>query len=200
MAMNHFASSVLAVALATSLASAAEDASLVFQKAHAVLEKNCFKCHSHVANKIKGGLLLDSREAALAGGDTGPAMVAGKPEESLLLKAVSYRDPDLQMPPKEGKLADADITALTEWVKAGAPWPQAEKSGEAAGMKRRTKGKITDEDRQWWAFQSVKNVLPPLVEKMHWSATTWIASLSHDWRRKISRHLPKPVVPCLFAG
>ena len=70
MAMNHFASSVLAVALATSLASAAEDASLVFQKAHAVLEKNCFKCHSHVANKIKGGLLLDSREAALAGGDT----------------------------------------------------------------------------------------------------------------------------------
>ena len=165
MAMNHFASSVLAVALATSLVSAAEDASLVFQKAHAVLEKNCFKCHSHVANKIKGGLLLDSREAALAGGDTGPAMVAGKPEESLLLKAVSYRDPDLQMPPKEGKLADADITALTEWVKAGAPWPQAEKSGEAAGMKRRTKGKITDEDRQWWAFQSVKNVLPPLVEK-----------------------------------
>ncbi len=164
MAMNHLASSVLAVALATSLVSAAEDASLVFQKAHAVLEKNCFKCHSHVANKIKGGLLLDSREAALAGGDTGPAMVAGKPEESLLLKAVSYRDPDLQMPPKEGKLADADITALTEWVKAGAPWPQAEKSGEAAGMKRRTKGKITDEDRQWWAFQAVKAGVPPEIQ------------------------------------
>ena len=73
--MNRPVLAIFAIALAHSLACGAEDASPVFQKAHAVLEKNCFKCHSHAANKSKGGLLLDSREAVLTGGDAGPAIV-----------------------------------------------------------------------------------------------------------------------------
>jgi hypothetical protein len=161
--MNRLAPSILALALATSAAWAAEDASPLFQKAHAVLEEHCFKCHSHSANKIKGGLLLDSREAVLVGGDTGPAIVAGDPGKSLLIKAVGYADPDLQMPPKDGRLADADIAVLTQWVKAGAPWPQSKKPGETAGVKRRARGQITDEDRQWWAFQPVRAVEPPAL-------------------------------------
>ncbi len=161
--MNRPVLAMIAFTLVHSLVWAAEEASPIFQKAHAVLEKNCFKCHSHAASKSKGGLLLDSREAVLTGGDTGPAIVAGKPKESLLLKAVSHRDPDLQMPPKDGKLADSDIAALTDWVKAGAPWPQSEVGGEAADVKRRTQGKISEEDRQWWAFQPVKRVPPPSV-------------------------------------
>lgn len=141
--------------------SAAENAA--WQKAHPILEQHCFKCHSHASGKSKGGLMLDSREAILSGGDTGPAVVPGQPEKSLLLKAVSYTDPDLQMPPKDGKLKDADIAALTEWVKAGAPWPEAKQGGEAVGLKRRAKGKITDEDRQWWAYQPVQKIKPPHV-------------------------------------
>ena len=63
-----------------------------------VLSTHCFECHGH---KGKGGLKLDSREATLAGGDSGPALVSGKPKESLLLKAVRNIDPDLSMPPKK---------------------------------------------------------------------------------------------------
>src|SRR5690242_17016937 len=59
-----------------------------------ILKENCFKCHSHEADKIKGGLVLDSHDALLKGGETGPAVVPGKPEESLLIKAVRYTDPD----------------------------------------------------------------------------------------------------------
>ena len=144
--------------------SAAED--IVFQKAHAILQERCFKCHSHEANKSKGGLLLDSLGAMLSGGDSGPAIVPGKPQVSLLIKAISYSDADLQMPPKDSKLSDIEIAALEQWVKAGAVWPQAEiKGGEATGIKRRTIGKISDEDRQWWAFVPVKKIDPPTVSK-----------------------------------
>src|ERR1700733_11162864 len=70
-----------------------------------LLVKHCFKCHG--PTKASGGLRLDSREAILKGGESGPAAVVGKPEESRLLKAVAYRD-DLRMPP-QGKLPDGDI-------------------------------------------------------------------------------------------
>ena len=63
-----------------------------------VLSTHCFECHGH---KAKGGLKLDSREATLAGSDSGPALVSGKPNESLLLKAVRHIDPDLSTPPKK---------------------------------------------------------------------------------------------------
>ncbi len=73
-----------------------------------VLSEHCYKCHSHSADKIKAGLLLDSRDALLHGGNSGPAVVPGKPEESLLIQAIRYTDEDLQMPPEDhgGKLTD----------------------------------------------------------------------------------------------
>jgi len=155
---------IVALTFAIHKAGSGESSSLIPQQARQVLEKHCFKCHSHAANKSKGGLLLDSRPAILAGGDTGPAIVTGRPEESLLLKAVSHRDPDLQMPPKDGKLSDLDITVLTEWVKAGAPWHQPEDASEAGVVKRRTRTTISEEDRQWWAFQPLKRPSPPRTE------------------------------------
>src|SRR5271166_5511038 len=86
-------------------ATQAEDADSFDKKVQPILSENCYKCHSHTADKIKGGLVLDSLAGALKGGDTAPAIVPGKPGESLLLKAVSYEDPDLQMPPKNKKLS-----------------------------------------------------------------------------------------------
>jgi mono/diheme cytochrome c family protein len=133
------------------------------EKAHAILEQHCFKCHSHAENKSKGGLLMDSIEALLEGGETGPALVAGKPDESLFIKAIRYDDEDLKMPPKGEKLSPADVATLVEWVKAGAPWT-AKKGGEAAGANRRKPGKLTDEDRKWWAFQPVQKVQAPAVD------------------------------------
>ena len=93
-------------------------------KIRPILADRCYKCHSTLAEKIKGGLQLDSREALLKGGDTGKAIVPGDPEASLLIKAVRYTDPDLQMP-KDKKLDDDQIADLVAWVKMGAPDPRS---------------------------------------------------------------------------
>ena len=93
-------------------------------KIRPVLVNNCYKCHSQQAEKVKAGLLLDTREAVLKGGDSGPAIVPGDPDKSLLIKAIRYTDPDLQMPPKGKKLADEEIANLENWVRMGAPDPR----------------------------------------------------------------------------
>ncbi len=92
-----------------------------------VLKAQCERCHGD--EKQKGGLRLDSREAILKGGDTGPAVNLEKPDESLLLKAISYEHEDLQMPPSE-KMAQAQIEIFKKWVKMGLPW--GEKKDHAA--------------------------------------------------------------------
>src|ERR1041385_5218488 len=96
------------------------------QKIRPILSENCYKCHSQAAEKIKGGLLLDSRDGVLKGGDSGPAIVPGNPDKSLLIKAVRYTDKDLQMPPAEKQLASTQIADLEAWVKMGAPDPRTE--------------------------------------------------------------------------
>src|SRR5829696_10250360 len=70
-----------------------------------VLVDKCYKCHAADAEKIKGGLLLDTRKGIRQGGDSGPALVLGEPGKSLLMQAIRHTDPDTQMPPKE-KLPD----------------------------------------------------------------------------------------------
>ena len=137
-----------------------EGARFFEEKIRPLLTERCFKCHSHAAEKIKGGLVLDSREAAVTGGDTGAAVVPGDPAKSLLIEAVSYTNADLQMPPKKGdgkKLSDAEIALLTEWVKMGAPYPPDNRQK----MTVRARGAITEEDRKWWAFQPLAKAEPP---------------------------------------
>jgi mono/diheme cytochrome c family protein len=86
-----------------------------------ILAAKCFECHGE--KQQKGGLRLDSRGALLKGNDAGPAVVPGKPEESRFIEVIGYRDP-IQMPPKQ-KLSEAEIAALTEWIRQGAPFPGA---------------------------------------------------------------------------
>lgn len=86
-----------------------------------LLDSKCVGCHG--PDKQKGGLRLDSRAAALKGGEHGPAFVPGDAAKSLLLQAVRHTTKDLAMPPKE-KLPAKDIATLEAWVKAGAPWPE----------------------------------------------------------------------------
>src|SRR3954452_7086848 len=92
-------------------------------KIRPIFADTCYKCHGQSAEKVKGGLLLDSKEGLLKGGENGPAIRPGDPENSLLIKAVRYTDPDLQMPPKN-KLSDDQLAALVAWVKMGAPDPR----------------------------------------------------------------------------
>src|SRR5690606_27695202 len=85
-----------------------------------LLAKECYQCHG--PEKMKGGLRLDHLDFIVKGGDTGPALVAGKPQDSLLIEAVRRGDPDFTMPPKKA-LSDAQVAALEKWIALGAPWP-----------------------------------------------------------------------------
>jgi hypothetical protein len=127
-------------------------------KVRPILTAQCFKCHG--PQKQKGGLRLDSRTAVLEGGDSGPAVVPGKPEKSLLVEAINHID--LKMP-KGGKLKDAEIAALTDWVRMGAPWP-----AETARNTRAT-SRITGEDRSHWSFRAVRSPRLPDVVDDGWS-------------------------------
>jgi mono/diheme cytochrome c family protein len=122
-------------------------------KIRPILSQNCYKCHSAEATKVKGGLLLDTRDGVLKGGDSGPVVLPGDPEKSLLIKAVRYTDPDLQMPPKGEKLSDAQIADLVTWVKMGAPDPR---TGKVVAKK------VSAKDH--WSFQPVKKPAMPAVK------------------------------------
>jgi mono/diheme cytochrome c family protein len=125
-------------------------------KIRPVLSKHCYQCHSAEATKVKGGLLLDTREGTLQGGDSGPAIVPGEAEKSLLIKAVRYTDPDLQMPPKGEKLSDAQIADLVAWVKMGAPDPR---SGKVQSLKLKAQGS------DHWAFKPVVKPSVPVISE-----------------------------------
>ena len=102
----------LAVALISSAdLSAADDPGVDFfeSRIRPILVENCYDCHSVEKGKSKGGLRVDDREALRRGGDSGPAVVEGKPGESLLLSAMRHDDPDLEMPPRKPRLADGTI-------------------------------------------------------------------------------------------
>jgi hypothetical protein len=132
-------------------------------KIRPILSDNCYKCHSSQAAKLKGGLSLEYHESMLRGGDSGPAVVPGDPDKSLLIKAVRYTDADLQMPPKGNKLADAQVADLTAWVKMGAPDPRV--AGKAMAGASWSK-----ERRNHWAFQPIKHVSEPDVHNTNWVA------------------------------
>ncbi len=103
--------------------------------------------------KQEGGLRLDRKSGWVRGGEQGPAIVAGKPEESLLVKAVRYATDELQMPPA-GKLPDREITALIDWVRKGAFDPR---DGEPAKPGAMTLG----DARNFWSFQPLKRLAVP---------------------------------------
>ncbi len=130
-----------------------------------ILAENCFRCHSAEGGKDKGGLTLDSKDAMLKGGDTGPAVVPGNVEKSLLITAVTYKDADLQMPPKGEKLTPAQVEELTVWVKMGAPV-----AANASAIKTKLSG-LTDKAKQHWAFQPVKKQEVPINKNQAWCKT-----------------------------
>lgn len=87
-----------------------------------LFKDKCYKCHG--AARQESGLRLDRRDDALNGGDSGPAFVSGKSEESRLIKYVAGVDPDVVMPPEGDKLTDDEIGLLRAWIDQGAKWPE----------------------------------------------------------------------------
>ncbi|HEX4130245.1 MAG TPA: PSD1 and planctomycete cytochrome C domain-containing protein [Pirellulales bacterium] len=129
-----------------------------------LLVERCVRCHG--SSKQESGLRLDSREAVLKGGGTGPAIVIGKPEESLLILAVKHES--LEMPPDE-ELPAEEIAALETWIRQGAAWPGGamESSGVVLGDQKR----LFAEAKTHWAFQPVRKPPVPKVNNTEWART-----------------------------
>jgi hypothetical protein len=118
-----------------------------------ILKAYCLECHGEAAAP-KGGLDLRLRRLILRGGESGPAIVAGRPDESLLVRRLQKGE----MPPRKKKVPAAEIDVIRRWVAAGAPVEAPEPETLAAGFQ------ITDDDRQFWAFQPVRRpAVPDLV-------------------------------------
>ncbi len=130
-----------------------------------VLADKCYKCHSADAEKIKGGLVLDTRDGIRTGGDSGAAVVPGDLAKSLLIEAIRYANKDTQMPPQKqgGKLPDAVIANFEKWVQVGAPDPR-----DATGAKVAKSSINIEKGREHWAFQPVKKSAPSAVKDAAW--------------------------------
>ncbi|WP_406698326.1 PSD1 and planctomycete cytochrome C domain-containing protein [Singulisphaera sp. Ch08] len=136
-------------------------------KVRPVLAGTCVKCHG--AKKASGGLRLDSREAMLAGGDSGPALVPGDAEGSLLIQAVRHADESLKMPPTK-PLAKAAQDDLVAWVVAGASWPKAAAAKPIEGQAH-------------WAFEPLRALLPP-EDSTGWGAQAIDRFIASEHRAK----------------
>ena len=123
------------------------------------LVEHCYECHS-AATETSGGLALDSRESLLKGGDSGSSIHVNDPDRSLLMQAIEYRDPKLQMPPS-GKLSDAQIESLRTWIAEGAVDPR-DSIPESVDN---TPSKLLSVDRalEPWAYRPLKRVVPPFT-------------------------------------
>ncbi len=127
-------------------------------KIRPILVERCYECHS-AEKKQKGGLLLDTKEGTLKGGDTGPAIVGGEPAKSLLLAAVKWTDKDLQMPPKK-QLSEEQIADLEAWVKMGAPDPRG-------GARTLTKiEQHLESSVKHWSFQPIVDPKPASLDAL----------------------------------
>jgi len=154
--------SLLALLLARPLP-AAEPAGLEFfeQKIRPLLAERCHACHSAQTPEPKGGLRVDTRDGLLKGGDSGPAIVPGKPQRSLLIAAVRHQD--RVMPPKGPPLTELQIADLVAWVEQGAPLPASPAPPPAP--------RDLQAARQWWAFQPLAAPSTPPVQHPGWATS-----------------------------
>src|SRR2546426_6704063 len=154
---------LIVLAAPSPAATAADDAGVEFfeKKIRPILVEHCYECHSATAKKLKGELLLDTRAGVRKGGESGPALVPGKPNESRLIKAVRYSRDELKMPPK-GKLPAAVIADLEHWIAIGAPDPREVSTTAKSGS-------IDFEAaKKHWAYQPIRKPALPQVKHQDW--------------------------------
>jgi cytochrome c553 len=144
----------------------AEQLAFFEKKIRPVLVSQCFQCHSEEAKKQKGELLLDSRDGMRKGGESGPAIVPGNPQKSLLIKAIKQTDDNLKMPPKS-KLSDETVADFEKWIASGAADPRMGKKTVASASKEID----IEKGRHFWAFQPPKPATPPAVQHGGWVRT-----------------------------
>ena len=165
---------------------AADDEQLVFfeNRIRPVLSQHCYNCHSQRAKVVQGGLFVDSYDGLIQGGDSGPAIVPGNPEESLLISALKHDS--FKMPPK-GKLQDKVIADFRHWVSGGAQTPESFK----------TNGLVAGSEIDWdsalrhWAYQPLQTAAAPRVNDTSWLTNDIDRFILH----RLEQHgLPTPLM------
>jgi cytochrome c553 len=151
-------------AMAQAPASAGEE--LFERKIRPVLVAKCFACHSSTLKSPMGSFTMDTKAGLAAGGARGPEVVAGKPDESRILHALSYTDNTLQMPPT-GKLPDAVIADFRQWIELGAPDPRKDVPATSA-TPAPLRGMSIADGKKWWSFQPVKELPAPALKDHAW--------------------------------
>ncbi len=129
------------------------------KKVRPVLVEKCYTCHSIDAKKVKGDLLLDSRDGMLKGGESGVVLKPGDPDGSLLITAIRYKDDDLKMPPKT-PLAPEVVADIEKWIRMGAPDPRIVAPTPAGSAKAR------------WSFAPLSHAEPPKIKNAGWAQTS----------------------------
>lgn len=154
----RMSASLLVVLSAASLR-ADEDLEFFEARIRPVLVQKCYECHSSVSADVKGGLRLDSREALRRGGESGPGLVPGQPDDSLILEALRYES--FEMPP-DGKLADRVVKDFEHWIRDGAVDPRDQPPAPHDVAEMTWKAQLAERSR-WWSLQPLRVVRPPDV-------------------------------------
>ena len=154
---------------AASPASATAKDGLAFfeKKVRPLLIDKCYNCHSP-EHKVKGGLRVDTKEGLAVGGDSGPSVVPNNPDKSLLLRAVTYEDRDLKMPPKQ-KLSPEDVDVIRQWIAMGAPDPREDKVAAEDAKPKKQVGMTIEAGRVFWSFKPPVKTQPPAVKDTTWA-------------------------------
>ena len=136
-------------------------------KIRPLLLGRCVNCHSNDGSRINAGLRVDTRMQLLIGGDSGPAIIPGDPDASLLIQAVRYDDPGLEMPPR-GRLTRDEIKLLEDWVSMGAPMPAPRERVENPGTEHRWTTEEIEQGRSHWAYVPVVSPEAPAISDASW--------------------------------
>jgi hypothetical protein len=140
-----------------------EQAQFFETKIRPVLVERCYACHSSQGEKIRGGLVLETRAGVLRGGDDGMVVVPGEPNASLLIKAIRYTDAKLKMPPKaEHRLSPERVADFEKWVEMGVPDPRVDAAG---GRGAHASAVFTAAEKSLWSLQPVRSATPPAADE-----------------------------------
>ncbi|MGJ8654591.1 MAG: PSD1 and planctomycete cytochrome C domain-containing protein [Opitutaceae bacterium] len=137
-------------------------------KIRPVLIESCYECHAEDSEKLKGGLLLDSKAGWMRGGDTGAAIVPGNAADSLLVQMIRHEPGYEAMPPKS-KLSDAQVADMVQWINEGAYDPRDQEIGELKNVDYFN----LEERKQWWSFRPIKSPAIPEVSDSDWPRTDY---------------------------
>ncbi len=161
-----------------------DDLAFFEKKIRPLLIERCYECHSE-GQKIKAGLRLDTPHGWREGGDSGPAVVPGKADQSILIRAVRANDIEFEAMPPKTALSPEEVALLTEWVQRGAPAPDA--APVAAHARPKQVGLTIEEGRTFWAFVPPRPPTVPAAGKNAWPRTEIDRFIAAKWDAKSLR-------------